>query len=267
MAEYNKLFMAEYNREFALQNVRKNPYAILHTPLEFRDDEEIVTAVVSKDASLLRFASDRLRDKPEVVLAAMGDGVSSLHLASERLQNDKEFVLGALRSRRFEKDANKFLRILSDSLLDDKEIVLEILRQTGDGVSVLMSVSRRMQDDKDVVLEAILANGMAIRYASRRLANDKDIAKTAVKTTRVAYTQLFLQLQRDRDFVKELLISDPFVIEYIHYTEWIYDLELARIVLKSCPACKYFSEPITKIVLDEMKVPVGFGVPIPAWEI
>ena len=66
----------------------------------------------------------------------------------------------------------------SDELKDNKEVVLEAIRQYGDALEY---TSERLQDNKEVVLIASKQNGLSLKYASKILQDYKEIALEAVK--------------------------------------------------------------------------------------
>ena len=66
----------------------------------------------------------------------------------------------------------KSLKDMDAHLRDDKDIVLEAVKQNG---WVLYYASQRLKDDKDIILEAVKQDYLALEYASERLQNDSDI--------------------------------------------------------------------------------------------
>jgi hypothetical protein len=67
------------------------------------------------------------------------------------------------------------LKIIPE-LKDDKGIVLEAVKQTGD---VLFHASDRLKDDPEIVLAAVKQDGDSLYFASDRLKDDKEVVLAA----------------------------------------------------------------------------------------
>lgn len=66
----------------------------------------------------------------------------------------------------------KDLKYTSEKLRNDKDIVLEAVKQDG---TVLQFASEKLCNDKDVVWEAVKQDASTLRFASEELRIDKDI--------------------------------------------------------------------------------------------
>ena len=71
------------------------------------------------------------------------------------------------------------LRYISNSLKNDKQFILEIIKYNG---LILESVSEEFKKDKNIVLAAVKNDGYALYYVSECLQNDKDIIIESVKS-------------------------------------------------------------------------------------
>ena len=107
-------------------------------------------------------------------LVACGDPwrrqvLQCVHKAAATLQKptsallDKLLALGALEHA-------------SDALKDDREIVLEAVKQNW---LALEYASAALKDDREIVLEAVKQDGSALRFASAVLKNDREIVLKA----------------------------------------------------------------------------------------
>ena len=57
-----------------------------------KDNREYVLENVKKEGALIEFASDELRDNKEVILEAINNNPEALEFASDRLKADREVV-------------------------------------------------------------------------------------------------------------------------------------------------------------------------------
>lgn len=61
-----------------------------------KDNREYVLDAVSKQGSLLDFASESLKDDKEIALAAIKNNPEALEFASDRLKGDREVVFSSV---------------------------------------------------------------------------------------------------------------------------------------------------------------------------
>ena len=82
-----------------------------------------------------------------------------------------------------EKDLSQFTYI-DPKYFDNKEFMLEAIKnETSQSVSIQYA-SKRLRDDKDIVLASVRKKGYyAIQYASKRLRDDKEVILTAVNSS------------------------------------------------------------------------------------
>lgn len=212
-------------RETWLEAVKVDWRAYNILPSEFTDDIEIMSAGFTYQFGfeVLRYASTKLQKNREFFLKALANSsrgganlpVPKAILESHDLEtlmalikirphallympktvkSNKEFVMVAVR------DHKSPLEGLSDQLLDDKEIVLLAVRNSG--WDNLRCASDRLQDDPDVVLAATAndrdAHSSAFQFASKRLKNDFEFAlKVVTQSPQSSY------------YLSEMLKKDP----------------------------------------------------------
>ena len=97
---------------------------------------------------------------------------------AESNADNKEFMLQALKDK-----ASWVLAYCSDKLFEDKELMLEAVKQNG---QLLYYISEELRDDKEIVLEAVKNKGIILKYASKRLRNNKEIGLAAIKQDKQA---------------------------------------------------------------------------------
>ena len=133
------------DRKMIIEIVQNYPYAFTYLDNNYRDDEEIMAIVISKEPGYSWYLSSRLK-------------------------NDKKFILNNARP------LYPVMKYVSDQLKDDKEFVTTVLK---DG-SGLRYVSKRLQDDEAVVLTAIIKDPSSMVSASERLRSDKKIIENLI---------------------------------------------------------------------------------------
>jgi len=111
--------------------------------------------------------------------------------ASDTLKNDKDIVLEAIKNNGYS------LEYASDRLKNDREIVLEAIKTD---FWALKYASDTLKNDKEIVLEAI-KNGNSLQYASNTLKNDKEIVLEAIKNNGYFLEYASDTLKNDREIV------------------------------------------------------------------
>ena len=143
----------------------------------------------------------------------MKDTGWALEFASEKFKDDKEIVLEALRN--YGKVNGKLngnaLEHASERLRDDREVVLEALGNSG---HALKFASERFKDEREIVLEAVKDTGWALQFASDRFHEDKEIVLEAVKNEGkvLKYASTILQSSLDLRLVASTT-SSPELLE------------------------------------------------------
>lgn len=119
------------------------------------------------------------QDKDDVLAAVKRNG-DLLEYASESLRNDKEVVLVAIKSYNCLASP---LQYASAPLKDDRQIVSASAKHNP--CFTLQHASERLQDDEEIVMDVVVkSSGTAFRHASKRLKDNKEIAKMAILLSR-----------------------------------------------------------------------------------
>lgn len=98
-----------------------------------------------------------------MVLEAVKQCGGALQFASPELKDNKEMVLEAIKQRNW---AYWVMEFASAELKGDRQVILKAVKQDG---RVLRFASPALKGDKEVVLEALHENLDAVRYASSKL--------------------------------------------------------------------------------------------------
>jgi hypothetical protein len=184
---------------------------------KLRDDREVMSKLIEQNRGNLKYASARLKGDKSIVREAVRSTPYVIEYASEKLRKDKDFVIDLVLEA-IEKKANDlhdvtwaykygpmienvkdclkdnkeimkklihyeedFSKYLSEKLRDDKEFILEIIKDRNS--TILKYASPRLQDDREVIMEAIEHVSSQIQYASKRLKNDKELISKAFENS------------------------------------------------------------------------------------
>ncbi len=207
------------DKEYMIQAVQHNRYALDKASATLKDDKDVVTAAVQKDGNALKYASTRLKNDKIMVLDAIQQSGSAIQYASKELRDDAEVMLAAVKkfdialvygSKRLRNnkdlvrtaikchDNDRTLLMASKQLQNDKEIVLEAVKKNGRSLEY---ASKRMKNTEEVVLAAVQQRGKSLQHASRRLRNQKRIALAAVNQDGGALQYAFKKLRDDEEVV------------------------------------------------------------------
>ena len=117
----------------------------------------------------------------------------ALRYASEELKNDREVVLQVV------KQDGGALRYASEELKNDREVVLAAVKQNG---WALMYASEELKNDREVVLDVVKRAGYVLKYASEELKKDREVVLAAVKSDRQALQFASNELKKDPEMLK-----------------------------------------------------------------
>lgn len=137
------------SRDSALALVRRNCWALMDAPPEWRADPEIVLAAIEEDSGVFEYAADSLKNDRDFVLEAVRRDGGAIEFAAPALRADREIILEAVR-----KDGGA-LFYAPESLRDDRAFVLQAVRQNREAFEY---ISDRLRHDGTFVRECALAS-------------------------------------------------------------------------------------------------------------
>ena len=139
----------KYDKATLLKLLSKRPGLLSFLSDDQRDDEDLVTAAVSKAGMLLLYASQRLRHTKSVLLAAVkSDGYAlSYALTDQALMSDPDIFMASAA-----KQGADFLKYASEQVRDNDDVIQECLTYCP---FALLYASQRIQEaygynDQDV---------------------------------------------------------------------------------------------------------------------
>eukprot|EP00854_Cymbomonas_tetramitiformis_P020306 gene20306-24315_t len=176
------------DRDVISAAVSMNGLLLKFAPAPLRDDRELaLIAVANGDA--LPLLSKRLRDDKEVVMRALtskypderlinGNVITGAKYVSSRLKEDKEVVLAAMERSVFQ------FGLAANSLRDDVPFALQALAREGKllkkcGATVKADREAELCAEKAFALEAVRCNSGALKYLSKENQADPDVGKAA----------------------------------------------------------------------------------------
>jgi hypothetical protein len=117
---------------------------------------------------------------------------SALRLASDPLKDDKEVVLKAVGL------SGSSLRYASERLKDNREVVISAINNSSEAFEF---ASPRLQNDKNIALLAIKYHGDNLKFVSAKLLADKEIVLAAIKNTGSAIEYVSAKMQADKEIL------------------------------------------------------------------
>ena len=89
-----------WDKDFVLNQVRKDGLLLEHVSSSLRDDEEVVTAAVQQNPHALMWASERLQGDKDIVRVAVQKDAKALAWAIEKVRDDKDTVMMAVQQKK-----------------------------------------------------------------------------------------------------------------------------------------------------------------------
>lgn len=160
------------DKEIMTLLIRRDGSMLRYCCQNLQDDKDLVMLALERNGNYLQHASDRLRKMPKIVMKAFQKTPTSLVHAAELLKDDEVFILAAIQ---VEPHALSFA---STRLKTNKEIVMAAIQKDG---SALEHASAEFQDDKEIVLQSVTQYGKALRWASIKLQDDDEVVSAAMK--------------------------------------------------------------------------------------
>ena len=212
------------------------------------DDKDHVLGRVKRNATYIRYASDRLKDDKEVVMAAMDSAYSYQKIfkyVSKRLQSHRSVIIKAVSiDRTVYNSLPKITRF-------KKQVTLAAVSKDGNS---LRFTSNELKDDYQVVKAAIRNAGRSIKYASKRLKDNKKLVLLAVSTSSGGLGGSVLmyvssRLKHDRGVCLEAVKSESHAIRHVP-EDLKSDPVIAHFALSYSPSNARFFHPHTLLHLD-----------------
>lgn len=171
--------------------------------INWSNRNEVLKAVKENGLYIVYAASEFKKDK-EILLEAIGSNSEAIREVDKSFLGDKEFMLEAVKrsnsAKNFRIDACPLI-YASDELKQDKEFVLEVVRQNGS----TLKYTDYFKQDKEVVLEAVRGNGFALEYAAEELRGNKEVVLEAVQKSGYALMYASPELKNDKEIVMTAL--------------------------------------------------------------
>ena len=170
----------------------------------------------------MQFADQSLHADSELWLKAIRiDAKNNFSLAPPVIRTNREVALNAV------KQWDNLLLLVDPLLLQDKEFIIEVVKQNG---LALFWVPNFMTD-KQVFLEAVKQNGLALQYASPLLKNDEEVVSAAIKQDGMALVYAHERFKKNRDFVLVTIKNIGLALENVD-TDLKKDWEIALTAVK-----------------------------------
>ena len=240
--DYSSLKEKVDSNDFLL-NIPRFEYLADTVPDNRLDNKDFMTALVKKNGTYLKFASDRLRGDKDVVSEAVrqyhyplefatdeikGDRTfgevllrinpKTLCYMSDELRNDKSFVEKAVTKEFLGKDVincSQLMFCFGERLVNSKDFILYLIKQKD---LPLKEITSELRNDKDVVLAAVNKNPNDYYRATENLKNAPDVIQIIraylMKSSKRIYPPLVPKaLWTDREFMKKAVADNCSLLE------------------------------------------------------
>ena len=190
------------------------------------DDKNILTEIIKKDWSKIKYVNPELIEK-DIALKAVSENAFAFDYISEKLQNDRDIILTAIKNK--------------GSLFD--------------------SIDSQYYKDKEIIFEAIKSEPFYFPKIAKKIEVDRDIALFAVKQEASNYLFLDEKYKKDKEVIKNVLKNGNNLVLFDDKNR--NNTEIVEIAVKNNPeAIKYASKELQekfqlknkKIVVENMSL-------------
>jgi len=172
------------------------------------DDKNILTEIIKKDWSKLKYVNPELIEK-NIALKAVSENAFAFSYIPEKLRNDREIVLTTIKNK--------------GSLFDD--------------------IDSQYYKDKEIIFEAIKSEPFYFPKIAKKIEVDKDIALFAVKQEASNYLFLDKKYREDKEIIKNVLKNGNNLV--LFDDEDRNNIEIVKIAIKNNPeSIKYASKEL-----------------------
>lgn len=186
--------------KFILEILKINGACLAYLDEKFKDNFEVVSVAVKNKGKSLKFASERLKNNKTIVINALQKDGKALKYVSHEQKNDRDVILLATKGKcSLENIPKHFLE-------NDKEIILQILNNKNSNYSLSIA-DEKIRNNKEVVLNAVRQNGLNLEFASEELKKDIEIVNLATKQNFFALQFTTLDFNQVSNLVSDYLKS------------------------------------------------------------
>jgi hypothetical protein len=218
-----------------------NSIYLRDVPIEFKNDRDIVCAIIAKSGISLEWADDEIRSDKTIVLTAVKNYGRSLTYASEDLRGDIDVVLCAMKqswtalsyaSNSFKNNIEymKMAMAINGEAIRyalptvDKSVVIEAIRQNS---SIYIHIPEHFKEDEDVLFAGLKSSAICnawdlISNISEKKLNDRSFIERAVKINGNILRKA-TRFNNDRKITTDAMIQDAG--SYMYVSDYIKSLE------------------------------------------
>ena len=167
------------------------------------DDKNILTEIIKKDWSKLKYVNPELIEK-NIALKAVSENAFAFSYIPEKLRNDREIVLTTIKNK------GSLFDDIDSQYYKDKEIIFEAIKSEP---SYFSKLSKKIEVDKDIALFAVKQEASNYLFLDKKYREDKEIIKNVLRNG----NNLVLFDDEDRnniEIVKIAIKNNPESIKY-----------------------------------------------------
>lgn len=196
--------------------VKGHNQAFGYIPEKWRTNKELIELVLAGEVSSSSFElfPFEYRDNEEIARKVLNDDYGRCYeYLSERLKNNKEITLIATSK------SGDVLEVMPESMLDDKDVVLNALAH--DGWRYVDKISERLKNDIDIVTAAVLSDNRALEDFPDNFKDNEKVIEACLKGNGSAYEYFSERFKNDRRIALEMS------------AKWNFDLGAAPEIFKN----------------------------------
>ena len=203
------------NKEITFKAIQRFGGHLCSASSRLQDDRELVIAAIEKYGGNITCASKRLHDDEQIILTSIVNGYnfSGWNHASDRVKKvlepylkSKDFIMSFLRMQPYSSQHTSItLTEFYPELKNDKDFVSIACEYSKRGCEVIMSDN--LLDNKNIVLQAVQEDGYILEHASKKLRDDLEVALTAISQSgSYVFSYASSELKDNKDFILASMI-------------------------------------------------------------
>eukprot|EP01080_Neovahlkampfia_damariscottae_P002578 gene2578-3540_t len=193
-----------HDENFLKEALTKNPKIFKNLKSTYRENFELCLLACQKYGDCIKFASEHLRNDQTIIKAAITQNASAVQYISKKLKQSEEIINLVI-----EMDPNAIIYIPSSRWNNNREIAKKVLAKNGELLEHF-----EMKNDKEIVTIAVSNKSEAILFASEELKNDKELVMIALSRNPNTIRHLSKKFKEDKEIFSNLIEKNPNLIVY-----------------------------------------------------
>ena len=212
------------DKEIALAAIRQNPLLYYYAPDAIKDDKEVALEAVKREGHALKYVSKRLKNDPDVAIQAINTGNYAYedeyyptwpsNYVGRELLKDPNFIMRVLDEVEDRSEIRFIFNSSSEEIKNNREMVLKAIK-----LGVDIKIGDKFKDDLEIILELMKQNLNNISMAGDKIRNNQTIHKIINKVNDQTIRYAPKELTQDREYVSQVLTDHYSRSQYA--PEWL----------------------------------------------